>query len=76
MFFGMEMEFNPEALTELRKSQKLSRRQLADRIGVSQLTITGYEKGRTTPSVRVIGRLVGTLGCPLDALFRIRQSVA
>ena len=72
----MDIEFSADALRELRQAQDKSRRALAAEIGLSQLTVTAYEHGRTVPSIRVIGRLAGALDCPIDAFFRIRQGVA
>lgn len=69
----MEIEFNPQAAMALRIEKNISRRKLADVIGLSQLTVTSYEQGKTIPSVRVIGRLAGALGCPIEALFRVRE---
>lgn len=40
-----------EKLYELRKSQKLSQKELAKRIGVSQASINYWEKGQRTPSI-------------------------
>lgn len=61
--------FSPANLRRLRKQAGLSRRQLADMVGVSQLTISVYEQGRCTPSVKAVAALAAAFGCTLDDLF-------
>lgn len=44
------MDF-PEKLFNLRKSQNLSQKELAKRLGVSQASVNYWEKGQRTPSI-------------------------
>ena len=59
-------DFEPRTLGEhVRKRRlelNLSRRQAADRFGVSCLTVLNWEKGNTRPSAESIAAIIGFLG--------------
>ncbi len=46
-----------------RKRAGLTRRQLAEAVGVSVMSIFRYEKGRRIPQTLVLLRLADVLGC-------------
>ena len=45
-----------ERLKELRKAQKMTQRQLAERLGVAKSVVSYYESGERFPSVDVLMR--------------------
>lgn len=55
-------------LREYRKEKGLSQTELADKIGVSQNTISSWETGRTEPSMRDIKALCNVLDLSVDHL--------
>jgi putative transcriptional regulator len=63
------LKFSGENLQSRRRAAGYSRRQLGDRIGKGQLTISAYEQNRYTPSTTAIARLAAVLGCRIDDLF-------
>lgn len=52
-----------------RVDRGLSRRELADRVGVHPQTIGAIERGQFNPTIEVALRLSEVLGVGLDALF-------
>jgi transcriptional regulator with XRE-family HTH domain len=53
---------------------KLLQKQVADQIGVHELTITGWEGNATIPEVRYMPAIIQFLGyCPLPAANSIRE---
>ncbi|MFE5320038.1 helix-turn-helix domain-containing protein [Paenibacillus sp. NPDC056579] len=63
------------ALRQLRKERKLSLDELADRTGVSKLTLGKIERGESNPSLCVIWRMTDGLGVPLSSLFAEESGV-
>lgn len=57
--------FDPRRLTLARWSEHLTKRELADRSGLSPASITQYEAGRTLPPPTTIARLALALGMPV-----------
>lgn len=55
----------------LRKRNKLSKKELADMIGVTAATISNYERGATMPSVKKITQLATALNVPLGELISV-----
>ena len=55
---------HPDRLALARKRRGLTKRALADALGIAPLTLTRYEKGDTAPSPEQIDRLAGALGFP------------
>lgn len=56
-------------LYDVRKGKKLSQRQLADRAGVQQGTISLLERGVSEPKLCVARRLARALETSIDVLF-------
>ena len=50
------------ALRDARLAAGLSQRELADRVGTSQATISAYENGTKQPSVATLSRLLAAAG--------------
>lgn len=66
---GMEYEFGPE-LSAVRAKKQLTTGQLAEQSGVSAEAIRTIESGRSSPTLRTVGKLLAALG----ATLRIRWS--
>lgn len=62
--------FDPRRLTLARWVNELTKKDLADRVGVSATSITQYEAGKTLPSSAVVFRLALACGVPAAYLFR------
>ncbi len=56
-------------IRELRKSTGMQQRQLADRMGVAQNTISNWETERYLPPSDQLPQLAQVLGCKIDELF-------
>jgi len=57
-------------LKELRERCGMTQKDLAAMVGVSRKTISAYERGRATPSLRVALRLAQVLGVGLEELLK------
>lgn len=57
----MAMEFNPHAVTLARRAKEMSQADLADALGVTQATVSHWEKGHRVPEAEVVGRLARAL---------------
>jgi len=55
-------------IKELRKRRRLSREQLADQLGVTLTTVTGWEIGRSYPHFQVLLKLRELLEINLESL--------
>lgn len=62
-------------LRQMRKEQGLSLDDLAERTGVSKLTLGKIERGETNPSLTVIWRIADGLAIPLSSLFETERVV-
>ena len=62
--------FDPQRLTLARWSAHMSKRDLAQRSGLSPASITQYEAGRTLPPRATIARLALALGMPVEYFER------
>lgn len=56
-------------ITKIRKSRALTAAELAKKIGVTQPTISRYERGPRKMTVENAQRFSTTLGCTIDELF-------
>lgn len=59
-----------------RRAANLAQVELARRAGVTRQTISALEAGTSAPSLAVALRLAGALGCQVDDLFWLEQSMA
>ena len=64
--------FIRDRIREARKLRQLTQAQLAEAIGVEDLTISKFERGRILPSVDTVERIAVATGRPLDWFFRSR----
>ena len=56
-------------IRDVRKKNGLTMRQLADRVGVSYITIYRIETGKVSPSVVLLSEIAYSLGEPIKAFF-------
>lgn len=47
----------------------MTQTQLAEALGISQVAICAWEKGRASPKFKMIPRIVEVLKCPYEKLF-------
>lgn len=59
-----------EKLTLLRRGQRLSQQQLAERMEVSRQAVSGWETGKMSPSLDNLHRLSKLYGVPLESLLQ------
>jgi putative transcriptional regulator len=52
----------PEQIKELRIQKDLTQKELADKLKVSQQTISAIENGRMDPSLKLVTAIAGVLG--------------
>jgi len=57
-------------IKELRKSNKWSQQDLAERLGVSRQTINAIERERYDPSLELAFKLAAVFGQPIESLFK------
>lgn len=60
-------------LRQIREEHKLSQEQLAEKMNMSQKTISSWEKDRTYPKVKELHRLCDIYDCTYDYLTGIKQ---
>ncbi len=58
-----------QRLNQLREASGLRQRDVAEKIGVNIITLSGYEVGRSEPPEEVLVRLAGLYGVSLDYLL-------
>ncbi len=56
-------------LKEIRKKQGLTQCQLAEKVGVSHITICRWEKGTRLPSFAHLMKLIEVLHCRMDNFY-------
>jgi len=56
-------------LTELRRGRNWPLEELAERTGISRATLSRIERGDTSPTASVLGRLAGAFGLSMAELF-------
>lgn len=61
--------FSPRLLRNARLAAGLKPEQLARAVDRAGFTVREYERGRITPTVQTVCRLVDVLGIPLAGLF-------
>ena len=60
-----------ERITILRKRNNLTKKALAEIVGVSAATITNYEKGKTLPSAEITVKLALALNVSVNELITL-----
>lgn len=62
------------AIKRLRNDAGLTQVELAERIGISQGSLSAYESGKDIPSVNTLIRMADVFNCTLDELVERRVS--
>ncbi len=65
-----------QLLRQIRNEQKLSLEELAQKTGVSKLTLGKIERGETNPTLAVIWKITKGLSIPLSRLMVVGEPVA
>lgn len=68
------VDFGPKLKT-LRKNQKLTQQQLADRIGVAKSVVSYYESGDRYPSYDVLIKIARTFHVTTDYLLDLEKNL-
>lgn len=58
-----------ERIAKARKQQKLSQKELADKLGIAQSTLAGYETGARKVTFGTLQEISNTLNITVDYLF-------
>ena len=67
-------EFIAESITQLRKMSKLSQKEVASLLGVTQATYSTYERGRTEPPAEILVRLSYLFKTPVDVIVQVDRT--
>ena len=59
-------------IKEVRENKKITRKQLALKLGVSDVTITRYENGTRKPNIKVLTEIANILEVPLEGLIGVK----
>ena len=57
-------------IKEIREARGMTRKQIADAVGVSEVAVYYWENGRQKPSADKLPKLAELLGCTIDELYR------
>jgi transcriptional regulator with XRE-family HTH domain len=68
-------EYFGAAVREHRTLIRLSQEELADRAGLDRTYVSGIERGRRNPSLRILQRIADALGVDLDVLFATAREI-
>lgn len=60
-----------DKLKEVRKSRGISQMELADKVGISQTTLSMYETCRRDGSVRIAKAICKVLNCTLNDIITV-----
>lgn len=60
-----------QKVREFRQQRGMTQRELAERLGRQEVTISSIERGRNFPSEDTLSALVEHLGVPLNAFFEV-----
>lgn len=66
----MEVRATEKKLKGLRRSCGLTQKDVADAIGVSQVTVCQWENGDNMPRADKLAAIAKLYGCTIDELFR------
>lgn len=62
-----------ENMRPIRKSKKMSMKELGDKVGVAEVTISTYETGKNEPTLQVLCAIADELDVSLDMLVRGKE---
>lgn len=57
-------------MAEVRRSKGFTQESLAEKAGVTALTVSYIEQGRQWPRIMTLHNLAGSLGVPITELFK------
>lgn len=63
------MPDQPSPIRAARIAAGMTQQQLADALGISQVSVTRWETGEREPRVSTLKRIAAVLGCDLSALL-------
>lgn len=55
---------------------RLSQEDLAERAKLDRTYVSGIERGKRNPSLRILQRIAGALGADLDVIFATARQIA
>ena len=61
-------ELTARKIAELRKENRLTQKEVSEKIVVTQQSYNSYEKGRTAPTIEILVRLSYLYGVPIDII--------
>ena len=62
-----------EAMRSIRKSKGMTMKELGEKVGVAEVTISFYENGKREPSLEVLCKIADVLDVSLDLLVRGKE---
>jgi transcriptional regulator with XRE-family HTH domain len=65
-----------QAVRQHRELIRLSQEELADRAGMDRTYVSGIERGRRNPTLKVMQMLADALGSDLDVIFATSRHLA
>ncbi|MGE8004342.1 helix-turn-helix domain-containing protein [Lysinibacillus sp. NPDC093216] len=71
-YFGEDYKSFGEFLKKQRLGKDISQADLAEKIGISQQSITFYESDKRLPSVKIIASYAKAIGVDKDELYKMR----
>jgi transcriptional regulator with XRE-family HTH domain len=63
------------AIRRHRELVRISQEELAERAGLDRTYVSGVERGRRNPTVKILQRLADALGSDLDVIFATARDV-
>lgn len=63
-----------ERIVKMRKSKRITQKELGERLNVEHNTVSGYEKGNTYPSIEALRKMTELFDCSSDELLGIQGS--
>ena len=64
------------AVRQHRTLVRLSQEDLAERAGLDRTYVSGIERGRRNPSLRILQKVADALGADLDVMFATAREIA
>lgn len=64
------------AIRRHRTLVRLSQEELADRAGLDRTYVSGIERGRRNPSLRIVQQLADALGVDIDVIFATAREIS
>ena len=69
----MDQEKIGKFIANLRKEQKLTQEQLAEKLGVTDKSVSRWENGKTMPDISMLSILANELNCTIQELLNGRK---